>query len=43
MKTLAAPLLLVVATAYGQQQAPVTFYKHLAPILYKECAPHFRC
>src|SRR5258708_6209610 len=33
MKTLAA--LLIAASAYGEQ---VTFYQHLAPILYKECA-----
>ena len=38
MKSLAA-LLLLVATAHGQQ---VTFYKHLAPILYKECATGHR-
>ena len=34
MKTFAT-LLLLAAAAYAQ---PVTFYKHLAPILYKECA-----
>ena len=33
MKTLAIALLLTLTT-----QAQVTFYKHLAPILYKECA-----
>jgi len=41
MKTLAAVLLLVSA-AFGQPQAGVTFYKHVAPILYKECAPCHR-